>query len=164
MEHRDRVAKALPKAPHGLRCERYLGHEHDRPEAALERCSAGVQVHLGLAAARRAHQEEVLTEPFVERGHDALDGARLLGCERRRRWLSAKALPRRRRRALRAALASSRRCELERARRCGAVVVGQPQGQFDQRSGDLVEDVPDKSRRHAGRRLDPNLGHDSPRL
>ena len=73
VEDRHDVPEARPKPAHRLRGERDLGHEHDRPEPARERRSAGLQVDLGLATARRPLEQDVLADPLVERGDDLLD-------------------------------------------------------------------------------------------
>ncbi len=58
VEQGDRVAEAATEAIHGLRRERDLGHEHDRPAAARERLASGLQVHLGLSRAGDAVEQE----------------------------------------------------------------------------------------------------------
>ena len=70
VQDRDRVAEPLPEAPDRLRSERDLGHEHDRPEPALERGGAGLEVDLGLPAAGRAFEEDMLADALVERRDD----------------------------------------------------------------------------------------------
>ena len=59
MEDRHAVAEPLPDASDRLRRKRDLGHEHDRPEPALERGSAGLEIHLGLARAGRPVEQQV---------------------------------------------------------------------------------------------------------
>ena len=76
MEHCDAVAESRAEPPDRLRGERDLRHEHDRAEPALERRSACLQVHLGLAGAGRAVQQEV-PAAGVDRRHDPLDGREL---------------------------------------------------------------------------------------
>ena len=71
VEDGDVVAEARAEARDELRRERDLGHEHDAPRARVARGGDGAQVHLGLAAAGDAVEEE-------------RRGARL--CERARRW------------------------------------------------------------------------------
>jgi hypothetical protein len=55
----DAVAEAEPEAAERLRRQRDLRHEHDRAAAPRERRFAGADVHLGLAAPRRAVEQEV---------------------------------------------------------------------------------------------------------
>ena len=120
VEDRDDVSEPLPEAPDGLRRERDLGDEDDRPQAALERRGAGLEVDLGLAAAGRPLEEDVLADPLVERGDDPLDGRPLVGGERRRLRLARERLPDGRRRPLAARLPARRGDELERARRASS--------------------------------------------
>ena len=72
---RDARAEAGAEAPDRLRRQRDLRHEHDRAEAALERRAARLEVHLGLAAARRAVEQEVPAAAGVERADDGLESA-----------------------------------------------------------------------------------------
>ena len=101
MEDRHRVAEAGAEATDRLRRERDLGDEHDRAEAALERRRARLQVDLGLAAAGRAGEQQVLAEPLVERGSDAGDRRSLLLGQGLRLGLAASASRSGRRRTLR---------------------------------------------------------------
>ena len=50
-----------------------------------------------------------------------------------------------------------RRDERERARRCRAVVLGEPERQLDERRGNAVDDRPRRSDRDPVRRLDADL-------
>ncbi len=70
VEDRDAVAEARAHAADGLRRERDLRHEQDRPEPALERRRAGLQVHLGLARAGRPVEQERPARAGVERRDD----------------------------------------------------------------------------------------------
>ena len=70
MEDRDPVAEAGAEAADGLRRQPDLGDEHDRAQPPLERRVARLEVHLGLAAAGRAVQEEIRAEPLVHRADD----------------------------------------------------------------------------------------------
>ena len=63
VEDRDPVAEARADPADGLRRERDLGHEHDRAEPALEHRGARLEVHLGLAGAGRAVEQEVSPSP-----------------------------------------------------------------------------------------------------
>ncbi|MEH3055219.1 MAG: hypothetical protein PGN13_14665 [Patulibacter minatonensis] len=58
VQHGDDIAEALLEAVHDLRGESDLGHEHEHGAAGLERRARGAQVHLGLAAAGHAVQQE----------------------------------------------------------------------------------------------------------
>ena len=60
VEDRDVVAEARAEAGDELRRERDLGDEHDRAAPGLARGGDGAQVHLGLAAAGDAVEEERL--------------------------------------------------------------------------------------------------------
>ncbi len=111
VEDRDQVAEPVPEAPDGLRRERDLRHEHDRPEPALERGGAGLEVHLGLAAAGRPFEQDVLADPLVERGDDPLDRGALVRRSGRR------APPRRRRTRGTPATAARREASGDAARR-----------------------------------------------
>ena len=59
VQKRDAVAEARAEAAERLRRERDLRHEDDRAAARGERGLAGADVDLGLAAARRAGEEDV---------------------------------------------------------------------------------------------------------
>jgi hypothetical protein len=56
VEHGDPLAEARLEAAERLRGERDLGDEHDRAQSPLERGRAGLEVDLGLAAARRSEE------------------------------------------------------------------------------------------------------------
>ena len=146
VQDRDPVAEPLAEAPDGLRGERDLRHEHDRPESPLQRGAAGLEVHLGLAAPGRPLEQDVLADPLVERRHDELDGRALIGRERLRLGLAGEGLPLGGRGPLAARGASHRGDELQRARRGGPVVVRHPEREVDERGRDLVEQAPDRGR------------------
>ncbi len=78
-DHRRRETCA--KARDELRRQRDLGHEHERAAARLEHALDEPQVHLRLAAAGNAVQEESLKLP--ERGSDARDRRALVGRQHR---------------------------------------------------------------------------------
>ena len=59
VQHGDLIAEARGEAARGLRRERDLGHQHEHRAAARERALGGAQVHLGLARARDAVEQEV---------------------------------------------------------------------------------------------------------
>ncbi len=59
VQHGDAVAEALAEAAERLRRERDLRDEHDRAASARERGLARADVDLGLAAARRAVEQDV---------------------------------------------------------------------------------------------------------
>src|SRR2546430_2807314 len=77
VEERDAVAEAGAEPPQRLRRERDLRHEHDRPEPALERHGARLEVDLCLAAAGRAVEEDVAALAAVEERRDPLERAPL---------------------------------------------------------------------------------------
>ena len=162
MDDRHEVAEPLPEAPDGLRRERDLRDEHDRPEAAVEGRGARLEVDLGLAAAGRALEEHVLADSHVERGHDPLDGVALVGRERLRLRLAGERLAHGRRRPLAAWRTADRRDELQRSRRGRAVVVGDPECEVDERAGDLVEHLAGGDRVDSGGQRDADVGDDSP--
>ena len=72
VEDRHPVAEARADPADGLRRERDLGHEHDRPESPLEHRGARLEVHLGLAGARRAVEQEVRRPPLTIRSTAAI--------------------------------------------------------------------------------------------
>ena len=151
VQDRDALAEALPHASHRLRCERDLRHEDDRAEPALEHRRAGLEVHLGLARAGCAVEQEVAA---LARD-DPVDGSALRLRQRHRLRLAAERLALRRRCLLLAPLRRLRRDERERACRRRAVVVGDPERELDERRGDLADHRLDRARvdaRRAARR------------
>ena len=160
---RDAVAEPATKSSHRLRREGDLRHEHDRPEPALERCRAGLEVDLRLAAAGRPLQEHMLADALVERGDDLLHSLSLLVRQRLRLGLAFERLSLRGRRPLAPRRAALRRDELERSRGRRAVVVRDPQRQVDEGRRHLVEQPADGRRLDPGRGLDADVRHDPPR-
>ena len=156
-----RSPKRAWKRPTRLRGERDLGDEHDRPEPALERRRAGLEVDLGLAAAGRAVEQEA-PAALVDRADDPLDRRLLLGRQPLGRRLAGQA--RRRRPPLPAPRALRRGDELERPRRRRAVVVGDPEREVDERGRQLVEHAADRRRLHPGRRRVLQPDDDAARL
>ena len=78
-----RVAEAAAEAPHGLRRERDLGHEHARRAARRKRALDGLKVHLGLARPGDAvHDHDLARRPLARRV-DGGERRRLPGGERR---------------------------------------------------------------------------------
>ena len=69
VQERDPLAEAGREPGQCLRRERDLGHQHDRPPAALERRLGGGEVDLGLARAGDAVQEQ-LRAAGIDRGDD----------------------------------------------------------------------------------------------
>ena len=157
MEDRHAVAEPPAEASHGLRRERDLGHQHDRPEPALERGAARLEVDLGLAAPGGPVEQDVLPDPLVERRHDLRDRCALLGGELRRLRLALERLARDGRRTLAPRRASQGRHELERAGWRRAVVVRDPQREVDERRRDVVHETPDDRGLDPGRRLDADV-------
>ena len=76
MQHRERRVEALREARDQLRSERDLRHEHQRLLAAGHDRLDGAQVHLGLAAAGNAVQQE--RNEGTGRRSDRVDGSALL--------------------------------------------------------------------------------------
>ncbi len=146
VEHGDPVAEASLEAPQGLRRERDLGDEHDRPPASLERGGARLEVDLGLAAPGCPGEQE-MSAAGVERLDDPRDRLLLWLGQLCRLRLAGEPGPGHA--PLPPADAQLRRHELERARRSRAVVVGDPEREIDERRRQLVEDRLDR------RRLDP---------
>jgi hypothetical protein len=93
--------------------------------------------------------EEEVPAVAVEQADDPRQGLLLARAQRRRLRLAGQGVPLRRRRTLAARLALQRGDELERAGRRGAVVVGEPQREIDERLRQLVDDVADRRRLHA---------------
>ena len=162
VENRDAVAEPCAQPADGLRRERDLRHEHDRPLPPLERRGAGLEVDLGLAASRRSVEEEVAAAS-VERLDDAGERALLALAQPCRLGLAAQRVPLRRLRPLTASLPLRRRHQLEHPRRGRAVVVGKPQRKIDERLRQLVDHVADRRRLHAfGRALLQADDHPAP--
>ena len=157
VEDRDAIAEAGLEAAERLRRQRDLGHEDDRAAAAFERRRTRLQVDLRLAAAGRAGEEEVAAGS-VQSLDEPLERALLRLRQLGRLRLAAHA--RGRRAPLAAPRPERRRDELERARRRRAVVVGEPEGEIDERRRQLVEDAVDRRRHDSRRCLDARLDHD----
>ncbi len=145
MQDRDAVAEAGAHPADGLRCERDLRNEDDRAEPALERRGARLQVHLGLAGAGRAVDEEVAAVTGVHRLDDPRHGGDLLGRERERLGFAAERLPLGRRRLLLATLRQLRGDERERPSGRRAVVVGDPERERDERRRHLADHAVDRT-------------------
>jgi hypothetical protein len=103
----------------------------------------------------------VLADALVERGDDLRDGVALLRGERLGLRLAAQGLALGGRGPLAARRAAARRDELERPRRRRAVVVGDPQGEVDERARHLVQQPAHRRRLDPGRRLDADVGDDA---
>jgi hypothetical protein len=161
VDDRDEVAEAAAEAAHRLRREGDLRDEHDRPEPALERRGAGLEVHLCLAAAGRAVQQDVLADPLVERGDDPLDGHALLVRQALGLGLAFERLAQRGRGTLPARRPADGRDELEGARGGRAVVVGEPQREIDERGRNLVQQPADRRRLDPRGRADADVGDDA---
>ena len=78
-----RVAEAPAEAPHRLRRERYLGHEHARRAPRGERRLDGLQVHLGLARPGDAVHDHHLARPALPRRIDSRERRSLPRRQRR---------------------------------------------------------------------------------
>src|SRR5205085_3836948 len=126
------VAEASLKAAERLRRQRDLGDEDDRAATGCERRLARPDVHLGLAAAGRTGKEDVAAavreQDFDPRERLLLrlreiGRGRLAGQTRRRRHVATFAAARR----------LLRRDQRERAGGRRAVVVGEPEGEIDER-------------------------------
>ena len=132
MQHRDPLAEPGPEAAERLRRERDLGDEHDRAAPPLERRCARLKVHLRLAAAGRAVEQEVAAAR-LDRGGDPRQGGPLRLAELGRLVLAPERILAAGRLRL-AAARRLRRCdERERAGGRGAVVLRRPQRQVDER-------------------------------
>ena len=160
VQDRDRVAETRAEAADGLRRQGDLGDEHDRPEPALERRRRGLEVDLGLAAAGRAVEQEVAAAG-VECGDNRRHRRDLVVAQPLRLGLALERLPLARRRLLLAPGRPHRRDELERPRRCRAVVLGEPEREIHQRRRQLVHDLLDRPRVDTVRRRLDDV-HDHP--
>ena len=149
MEDRDPLAEARPHPTHRLRRERDLGDQHDRTESSLEHRRARLQVDLGLPGPRRAEQEKRGSAARVERLDDPIDRSPLLGEELGWSRFTLERLPLGRRRLLLAPPRRLRCDQGERPRRGGAVVVGDPEREVDERRRHLPDDLLDGDRRDA---------------
>ncbi len=158
MEHGDGVAEALAEAADGLRRQGDLGYEDDRAPPTTDRRCAGLQIHLGLAAARGAVQKK-MTGARVERGDDALDRHALRRGELGRLRLAGKRVARPRAAELSAPLAIPRSHEGECPGGCRAVVLGQPEREIDEGRWNPVYDRPGHRDRESGRRRHTQLDH-----
>ncbi len=103
VQERNRVAEPRAEATDRLRRERDLGHEHDRPQPALERGRRSLEVDLCLAAPGRAVEQEVAAA-LVESAHDPFKRSLLVGAQALRSRLALERLPLDRRALLLAAL------------------------------------------------------------
>ena len=156
VQDRDPIAEARLKAAERLRCQGDLGHEDDRAASARERRRAGLEVDLGLAAARRPCEQQVRSVP-LQRLDDPCDRSLLRLRQLVRLGLAGH--PRAGRSTLAAPRPEPGSDELERSRGRRAVVVGEPQRQIDERRRQLVEQRLDRRRLDARRRLHPGLDH-----
>jgi len=160
VQHGDALAESRTEAADGLRRERDLRDEDDDTAAAFQRRRGSLKVDLGLAAPRRP-LEEHMAAPLVERGDDSLDGIALRLRQRLRLELAAERIACGRRTQRPAARALVRRDQREGPRGGRAVVVGNPERQFDELRGDTVDDgacirdLDARGRRHSG------LDHDA---
>ena len=158
MEHGDAIAEALAETSERLRRERDLRHEHDRAAAACERGFAGADVHLRLAAAGRAPQEDVAAAG-VEQLIDPRERVFLRRREVRGRSFR---LDRVADDAPLAATLRERRCdERERTRRRRAVVVGDPERELDECRRQRLGDALDRGRVDAFRQFRVDLRDDA---
>ena len=163
VEDGDPVAEALAEPAERLWRQRDLGDEDDRAPAADERGVAGADVDLGLAAAGRAREQDVATGVFrpVQELLDPCERARLrlrqpLGC-----GLGGKRVARPDLAPLTPALRLLGRDEREGARRRRAVVLGDPEGELDERRRHRLDDPLDGRRHDTVRGRDADLGDDA---
>jgi hypothetical protein len=138
VEQRDPVPEARDEAPERLWRQRDLRHEHDRATARGESGLTGPDVDLGLAATRRAGEEDV-PAAALEKALDPLEGALLRLGKVGRRWLGSQTGGRRHLAPLAAPLRLLRRDQRERAGRRRAVVVREPEGEIDERRRQRLE-------------------------
>jgi hypothetical protein len=152
VEHRDAAPEAGPEPPERLGRERDLRDEHDRPAPAGERLGARAQVDLGLPAPGLPVEEEGAAGP-VEGLHDPPEGVFLgqaeLGGRRLRGQLVLDAAPAR----SGPARAGLRGNERQRPGGRGAVVVGEPEREVEERLRDGPEHVVDGDGLDVPRRL-----------
>jgi hypothetical protein len=158
VQQRDSVGEARPKPAERLRRQRDLRHEHDRATPAFERRCAGLEVHLGLAAAGLSVEQEVAAAR-IERPRDASECISLRLRQLRRLGLADESLARTR--PLFPPLPLERRDQLERPSRRRAVVVGDPERQVDEHGRHLVDDRLDGDRFDPGGRLVADVDHDA---
>ena len=158
VQHGDPVAEAGLEASQRLRRQGDLGDEHDRALAPFEGGGAGLEIHLGLAAAGCAGEQQMRARSVHcpdDPGHRRLLRRRQLG----RLGLAGHAcagVP-----PLAPPRAQLRSDELERPGRGRAVVVGKPEREVDERRRQLVEDALDRRRLDAVGRRDACF-HDDP--
>ena len=163
MKQRDAIAEACAEAPERLRRQRDLGNEDDRAASGCERRGAGADVDLGLAAAGRALEQDV----SAVTGEKRLDprqrallcfgemlGRRLGGQRRPGRHLPPFTAPRR-------LVGSDKR---QRAGRRGTVVVGEPEGEVDERRRKRLEHAVGRDGIDVGRRLCVGVDDDAAAL
>ena len=161
VEQRDAVAEARAEAAERLRGERDLRHEDDRAAAGRERGLAGADVDLGLPAAGRAGQEDVAAAGS-RAGSSIRSSAR--SCEpdscagagsaaRPAVAVTSRRSPRR--------CGLLRRDQRERAGRRRAVVVGEPEGEVDERRRQRLEHPLGRDRLDVGRRLGVGVDDDA---
>ena len=161
VENRHPLAEAGAEAAERLGCQRDLGHEHDRPETAGERRLAGADVDLGLAASGGARKEDVAPARAQQPVDPHERPLRRLG-QPPRGGLGGERFSLGHRPPLAPALRLLRRDERQSARRSRAVVLGEPEGEVDERRGHALRDALHRGRLDALGRLDTNLGDDAP--
>jgi hypothetical protein len=160
VDDRDTIAEARPEATERLRRERDLRHEHDRSTAGCDRSLAGTDVDLGLAAACGTGEEDVAApapkKPFDPRERVLLGIRKTCRCRLRGH-------PGRcgHRSPLAAPLWLLRRDQRERAGGSRAVVVGEPEGEVDERRRQRLEHPLGKNGRDVRRSLGIGV-HDDP--
>ncbi len=164
MQDCDALAETRPEATDGLWRERDFGNEHDRAAPALDRGGAGLEIDLGLPAARGTEEEEVGSLARLECADDAIEGRTLCVAELGRLGLTGQPVAGRRLRPLAAGLALHRRDERERAAGRRAVVVRDPERQLDERFRQLLDDTLDLGGLDALRGRDVDLRHDTASL
>ena len=148
MKDGDAIAEPGAEASERLRRQRDLRDEHDRAVAARDGRCAGLEIHLGLAAAGRAVEQEVAAA--VPRGGlDALERLPLRRAQLARLGLAAERVVAARAARLAAPGGLRRRDQGERAGRRRAVVVGRPEREVDEGGRQLVQEP------SGGDRLDP---------
>jgi hypothetical protein len=147
------VAEARAEAAERLGSERDLRDEDDRSASPRQGVLAATEVDLGLAAPGGAEEEERAAAVIVQGRGDALERGRLRPARLDRRLLPGELVC-----AFPAPcpvppLARRRRNEAERARRRGAVVLGDPERKVDEWGWHCAEDAIDGDRLDFGRRL-----------
>jgi hypothetical protein len=146
MEHCHAVAETGAETPRRLRGKRDLRNEHDRSAPAGKSFGTCLEVDLGLTAAGCSEQEERGADAFLHSRPDPCQRILLFGGERRRSGFAGKVVLDAPPWSALSARTRRRRDQSERTSRRGAVVVGEPEGQVDERRRNRADDPLDGNR------------------